>query len=199
MDSERLSGDNRAMSFHDLTRDQMIARMADPTADGLFIVAVRTTGIYCRPSCRPPRRPLPVNVDFHASPTDARAAGFRACKLCRPDEPYPPAETDRRALEAALARFRADPGSIDTVGDLARSAHLSASQLYATCRRVGLPTPAALIAGIRLESARAALVAEEGSVADVAFGAGFGSLSAFNAAFRREYGTTPTSFRRAAG
>jgi AraC family transcriptional regulator, regulatory protein of adaptative response / DNA-3-methyladenine glycosylase II len=55
----------------------------DATYDGRFITAVRTTGIYCRPSC-PARTPLRRNVTFYATAEEARAAGYRACKRCRP-------------------------------------------------------------------------------------------------------------------
>ena len=57
---------------------------ADPAWDGRFVAAVRTTGIYCRPSCRA-RKPLPRNVDYLADATAARAAGYRACLRCHPD------------------------------------------------------------------------------------------------------------------
>lgn len=59
----------------------------DRSADGAFYAAVRTTGVYCRPSCA--GRPLRRNVEFHATPEAARRAGFRPCKRCRPDEPLP--------------------------------------------------------------------------------------------------------------
>ena len=58
----------------------------DPAADGRFFYSVRTTGVYCRPSCAA-RQPNPKNVQFHATAAEARAAGFRPCKRCRPDEP----------------------------------------------------------------------------------------------------------------
>jgi AraC family transcriptional regulator of adaptative response/methylated-DNA-[protein]-cysteine methyltransferase len=57
----------------------------DPAARGAFVCAVRTTGVYCRPGC-PARLPRRENVGFHATGTDARRAGFRPCKRCRPDE-----------------------------------------------------------------------------------------------------------------
>lgn len=57
----------------------------DRSADGRYIVAVKTTGIYCLPSCRPPRLPKPENTVIYATPEEARAAGYRACKLCHPD------------------------------------------------------------------------------------------------------------------
>src|SRR6516164_7519467 len=61
-------------------------RQRDRAADGQFVFSVKTTGVYCRPSCaaRPARR---ENVAFHATPADAERAGFRACKRCRPTEP----------------------------------------------------------------------------------------------------------------
>lgn len=61
---------------------------ADPTYDGRFVAAVRTTGIFCRPSCRV-RKPLPKNVTFLDDPASARAAGFRACLRCHPDDAVP--------------------------------------------------------------------------------------------------------------
>src|SRR5262250_1705654 len=58
----------------------------DPKADGRFYYSVRTTGVYCRPSCAS-RRARPENVAFHATRADAEAAGFRPCRRCRPDQP----------------------------------------------------------------------------------------------------------------
>lgn len=60
---------------------RVVAR--DRSADGVFVYSVWTTGVYCRPSC-PSRLANPRNVRFHATPADAEAAGFRACKRCRP-------------------------------------------------------------------------------------------------------------------
>src|SRR5215213_7837096 len=73
-----------------LSREALLERRLadDPDDNGSFIVGVRTTGIYCLPSCRPPRRAKPENVTFYATPEEARAAGLRACKLCRPDDFY---------------------------------------------------------------------------------------------------------------
>src|SRR5215469_14563387 len=70
-------------------------RARDAAADGHFVVSVKTTGVYCRPSCVA-RRARPENVAFHATPADAEKAGFRPCKRCRPTEP------SRAEREAAL-------------------------------------------------------------------------------------------------
>ena len=64
----------------------------DPGAEGVFVVAVRTTGVFCRPTCSS-RQPLPQNVEFHATPWGALVAGFRPCRRCRPMEP--PGTPDR--------------------------------------------------------------------------------------------------------
>src|SRR5579859_7252531 len=76
-------------------------RLRDASADGSFVYSVKTTGVYCRPSCaaRPAR---PENVDFHPSPKDAERAGFRACKRCKPNEP--PLAARQAAQIAALCR-----------------------------------------------------------------------------------------------
>src|SRR5512140_2091443 len=77
-------------------------RTRDARADGTFVYAVKTTGVYCRPSCaaRPAR---PENIGFHATPADAERAGFRPCKRCEPDQRP---RRERQAAEvAALCRF----------------------------------------------------------------------------------------------
>src|SRR6476661_1041780 len=77
----------------------------DPRYDGRFVTAVRTTGIFCRPSCtcRKPRR---ENVLFYSSPAHAARAGYRPCKRCRPELRGGPGEADRVLAEAALAYMR---------------------------------------------------------------------------------------------
>jgi len=74
----------------ELSTETMVEHMlaSDATANGRFIVGVRTTKIYCLPSCRPPRKPKPENVTFYATIAEARAADLRACKLCKPDAFY---------------------------------------------------------------------------------------------------------------
>lgn len=73
----------RALSVENDPRwSAVVAR--DAGADGAFFLSVRTTGVYCRPSC-PSRRPNPENVRFHSTGADAERAGFRPCKRCKPD------------------------------------------------------------------------------------------------------------------
>ncbi len=81
----------------ELSTETMVARMlaSDATMNGRFIVGVRTTKIYCLPSCRPPRKPKPENVTFYTTIADARAAGLRACKRCKPDAFYAEHELEK--------------------------------------------------------------------------------------------------------
>src|SRR5258708_5761768 len=77
-------------------------RARDATADGTFVYSVRTTGVYCRPSCAA-RAARPENVAFHAAPADAERAGFRPCKRCKPDQA--PIAERQAAQVAALCRM----------------------------------------------------------------------------------------------
>ena len=96
----------RVMSF-----DPIIARAAfearDRNFDGQFVGAVQTTRIYCKPSC-PARHPKPENVTFYATPEEARAAGYRACLRCKPDE----VGRDRIAVADAVAAIEASEEAI---------------------------------------------------------------------------------------
>src|SRR5689334_23944755 len=88
----------------------------DHGADGSFFYSVRTTGVYCRPSCGA-RTPKPGNVAFHASADDAERAGFRPCKRCRPDRLSPAAE--QAAMIEALCRFIETSERLPTLDELA--------------------------------------------------------------------------------
>jgi methylphosphotriester-DNA--protein-cysteine methyltransferase len=81
---------SRAPSFPDDDARWEAVRRRDRTADGVFFYSVRTTGVYCQPSCAA-RLPLHHNVGFHETRADAERAGFRPCKRCRPDDPTPTA------------------------------------------------------------------------------------------------------------
>src|SRR5262245_10876481 len=98
-------------------------RARDSSADGTFFYSVKTTGVYCRPSCasRPARR---ENVAFHATAAAAERAGFRPCKRCRPDQP--PLAERQAAQVAALCRMIERSEHTPTLDELARRAGLSA-------------------------------------------------------------------------
>jgi methylphosphotriester-DNA--protein-cysteine methyltransferase len=162
----------------------------DARCDGRFVTAVRTTGIFCRPSCTC-RKPLRRNVRFFASPEEATRAGYRPCKRCRPELAGGVPEADRRLAARALALMRRAPGEVWPVASLARTMAMSPSSFARHFRRGSGTTPARALAELRLERARA-LLARGGRVLDVALEVGFGSGSAFARAWRRRFGAAPS-------
>ena len=169
----------------------------DPRFDGMFYTGVRTTGIYCRPSCSA-RTPHRRNVDFFPSAAAAQRAGFRACKLCRPDAtPGSPDWNARADLAGRAVRLIAD-GVIDREGvpGLARRLGYSERQLTRTLvSEMGAP-PLALARAQRAHTARILLESTELPASDVAFAAGFASIRQFNDTMREVYGRTPSQLRR---
>src|SRR5262252_5225930 len=91
-------------------------RARDPRADGSFVYSVKTTGVYCRPSCAS-RAARPENVAFHATPADAERAGFRACKRCRPNGPS--LAEERAAWVAEVCRSLEAADHVPTLDEIA--------------------------------------------------------------------------------
>jgi AraC family transcriptional regulator of adaptative response/methylated-DNA-[protein]-cysteine methyltransferase len=160
----------------------------DPRADGRFVYAVRSTGIYCRPSC-PSRRPRRDRVAFFRTPGDARADGFRACRRCHPDQ-------DVHGLpERARALIDQAGGESTTLAALARGLAVSPAHLQrAFTRAMGL-SPRAYAERLRGERLRRSLRAGE-QVGRATYGAGFNSSSRAYATASRTLGMTPGSYRR---
>jgi len=145
----------------------------DATQDGRFVFAVRSTGIYCRPSC-PARRPKRENLSFHATPVDAEQAGFRPCRRCSPHGQSPAEQLDQ--LVVAACQLLADTERL-TLEQLAARIGLSASHLARAFKaRTGL-TPKAWSAAQRRERLDAQL-AQAGSVLDAALAAGYSGTRA---------------------
>lgn len=164
----------------------------DATADGRFFYSVKTTGVYCRPSCGA-RRPRPEHVAFHATAADAEQAGFRPCRRCRPQQ-MPPAR--QRALQvAALCRLIEQSETVPTLAQLARHAGLSASHLQREFKAVTGLTPRAYAAAHRARRLRAEL-ARGGTVTDAIYDAGYNSSGRFYDNANQVLGMTPTRYRR---
>ncbi|MGB4073883.1 bifunctional DNA-binding transcriptional regulator/O6-methylguanine-DNA methyltransferase Ada [Pseudomonas sp.] len=146
----------------------------DAMQDGQFVFAVRSTGIYCRPSC-PARRPRRDNVSFHAAASDAAAAGFRPCKRCSPQGQSPAEQLD--ALVVAACRLLTDSEQRLTLAQLAARIGLSASHLARAFKaRTGL-TPNAWSAAQRRTRLDTQL-AKADSVLDAALAAGYSGTRA---------------------
>lgn len=160
-------------------------------ADGTFVYAVSSTGIYCRPSC-PSKRPHRANVVFFAGPRAAEAAGFRACKRCRPDAPEQ-ASIWRNRIEAAC---RAIEGADTTLSlaELARSAGMSPHHFHRRFKEMTGLTPKAYADAVRAARMRRDLPSAR-SVTQAAFDAGFNSSSRFYASARETLGMAPRKYR----
>ena len=163
----------------------------DPQADGRFFYSVRTTGVYCRPSC-PSRTARPENVVFHASAADAERAGFRACRRCKPDQAGSAAAN--AAKVADLCRYIESAAQPPTLGQLARRAGLSAFHLHRVFKSVTGLTPRAYAAAHRARRMQQELE-RGGSVTDAIYGAGYGSAGRFYEEADHVLGMTPTRFR----
>jgi AraC family transcriptional regulator, regulatory protein of adaptative response / DNA-3-methyladenine glycosylase II len=168
----------------------------DRRFDGMFYTAVRSTGIYCRPSC-PARTPLPGNVSFHRTAAAAQAAGYRACKRCLPDAaPGSPAWDLTADTVGRAMRLIAD-GVVEREGveGLARRLGYTARHLSRLLTAELGAGPLALARAQRAQNARLLLERTDWRLADVAFAAGFASVRQFNDTVREVYATTPTDLR----
>ena len=161
---------------------------SDASYDGLFFYAVKTTGIFCRPSCRS-KLPKREHVRYFASAEQARAAGFRPCKRCRSDLlEYQPmrdiAWEVKQKLDAA---------------DSWKEIGLTPRRLTDIFKQVYGMTPKEYTDARRLRAAEELLEGTEEKVIDIAYGTGFSSLSSFNRFFKKQTGKTPTEYRNSKG
>jgi len=168
---------------------QVLARA--PDSDGQFFVAVKTTGIYCRPVCSA-RTPRPENVRFFSDAASARAAGFRACLRCKPDS-TPPAAV-QAAIVADLCRLIDAAEAPPPLAALAARAGLSPAHLHRLFKRVTGLTPKAWADAGRATRLRDALARGE-RVSDAGYDAGFNSSSRLHAQARHALGMQPRQFR----
>src|ERR1700761_2216350 len=191
----------RWLSGNVMDDDQRYAAASSKDArfDGVFFIAVRTTRIYCRPSC-PAMTPRRENVVFYPTAAAAQQAGFRACKRCRPDaSPGSPEWNVRSDVAGRAMRLIAD-GVVDRAGvsGLASSVGYSARQVG---RLLTAEVGAGPLALARAQRARTARILVETTVlpmGDIAFAAGFTSIRQFNATMLEVYDTPPSVLRERA-
>ena len=166
-------------------------RARDAAADGHFFYAVRTTGVYCRPSCaaRPARR---ENVSFHLTGAAAEAAGFRPCKRCRPNAP--PLAAQRAATVAKACRLIETAETPPDLDALATAVGMSRFHFHRVFKEATGVTPKAYADAHRARRVRNALSRRD-SVTEAIYDAGFNSNGRFYAATDDMLGMTPTTFR----
>ena len=171
----------------------------DTRFDGQFYTAVRTTGIYCRPSC-PARTPKADNVTFYETSAAAHDAGYRACKRCLPEAvPGTPAWNVRSDIAGRAMRLIND-GVInrDGVEGLAARLGYSSRQLNRILSHELGAGPLSLARASRAQTARTLLVSTAMKVSDIAFAAGFSSVRQFNETMAEVYRMPPSAIRAAA-
>ena len=159
----------------------------DRSQDGCFVGAVRTTGIYCKPSCPVPN-PLRRNMEFFTDAADARAAGYRPCLRCRPDE----IGRDREAVAKAIVLLEADDPP--TLADLARSVGYAPHHFHRLFKRDTGLTPAQYARTRRAARATRSL-SETASVTEAIHDAGFNAASRFYETMEGRLGMTPSAWK----
>lgn len=161
----------------------------DPAADGQFFYSVRTTGVYCRPSCAS-RTARPENVTFHATAAAAEGAGFRPCKRCKPDQ----AAGQQAARVAGLCRLIEGAEQMPDLKTLAQHAGLSPWHLHRVFKAVTGLTPRAYAAAHRTQRVKAGL--HKGArVTEAIHDAGYSSGARFYEQSNAVLGMTPTRYR----
>lgn len=167
--------------------NSLIAR--DSNAAGAFYYSVKTTGVYCKPSCAA-RLPRPENVQFHATCAAAEAAGFRPCKRCRPNE----STTAHVATIERICRAIAETEEMPRLEELAKEAGMSMYHFHRTFKKQTGLTPRGFVLAQRKRRMRAALESQN-TITDAVYEAGYTSNGRFYADSNGMLGMTPSKFR----
>ena len=160
-------------------------------ADEQFLYSVKTTGVYCRPSC-PARPARPENVQFHATCADAERAGFRPCKRCQPNQPS--LKEQYAAKVAAACRVIEQSETPPKLGELASHAGLSSFHFHRLFKSLTGVTPRSYAAAHCATRIRAELGRSK-TVTEAIYGAGYNSAGRFYENSNKLLGMTPTRFR----
>jgi AraC family transcriptional regulator, regulatory protein of adaptative response / methylated-DNA-[protein]-cysteine methyltransferase len=163
----------------------------DAGADGTFFYSVKTTGVYCRPSCaaRPAR---PENIGFHPTAAAAERAGFRPCKRCKPDQA--PLAERQAAQVGELCRLIERSHEVPSLEELASHAGLSVFHTHRIFKAMTGVTPRAYAAAHRARRVQAEL-GKRDTVTEAIYGAGYGSNGRFYEESNELLGMTPTKYR----
>jgi AraC family transcriptional regulator of adaptative response/methylated-DNA-[protein]-cysteine methyltransferase len=168
----------------------------DRSADGTFYYSVKTTGVYCRPSCGA-RRPNRRNVAFHSTREAAEQAGFRACHRCRSDRDG--AGQPHAAAIARICRIIESSATVPSLTSLARHAGMSAYHFHRTFKAITGLTPRAYAAAQRSKRVRDELQKRSKTVTEAIYDAGFGSGGRFYESSNQLLGMTPSEYRAGGG
>lgn len=166
----------------------------DPAADGRFVYAVSSTGIFCRPTC-PAKRPRRDRVEFYSTPAEAARSGFRACRRCNPVSAMAPGAAAVAKARAVIDRHVESAGeSRLLLADIAAEVGYSASHLQRAFRKFAGVSPRQYEAIRRAEAFKEKL-RSEATVIRATFASGYGSSSRAYAAADRNFGMPPAKYR----
>ncbi|HEX3045078.1 MAG TPA: Ada metal-binding domain-containing protein [Bacillota bacterium] len=165
----------------------------DSSYDGIFFYGVRSTGIFCRPSCRS-KRPVRENVVFFINSMAALREGYRPCKRCRPDLPEPVYEPMKEVVKQAQLILETEYERPGILKELPGRVGVSAAYLQRSCKKLTGASPKSYLNKVRVQKVQELLVNEDLSMADICFTVGFQSLSSFYALFRAETGLSPGEY-----
>lgn len=185
-----LANQTQPITPHIAARYWRATRARDPRADGTFVLAVRSTHIYCRPSC-PARRPLRRNVTFYRTREEAERNGYRPCLRCRPNEISGPVALVQRAAD--LLGQSAGEGL--TLGQLAQTLGATQSTLRRAFFQVTGLRPHELAEALRLRRFKA-LMRSGKSITDALYETGYGSSSRVYERSNAQLGMTPATYRK---
>jgi len=160
--------------------------------DGIFYFGVRTTGIFCRPSCSS-RTPRPENVSYFASPNDASAAGFRACLRCKPSSEVN-VDNNAKIVARALDLLKSVDSEIATIDELSSTLNISASQLQRIFKAVLGLTPKEVMDMMRIENFKENVKASD--VTTSLYDSGFGSSRSLYEKAAQHMGMTPAVYKK---
>lgn len=164
----------------------------DTSADGQFYYSVKTTGVYCRPSCGA-RSARPENVDFYLTTEAAEAAGFRACKRCKPNQPSLLEENAAKVAKAC--RLIEESENVPSLAQLAKYAELSTFHFHRLFKSITGLTPKAYAIAHRTQTLRQKLDGKM-KVTDAIYEAGYGSNSRFYESSTKTLGMKPLEYLR---
>jgi len=162
----------------------------DARADGSFVFAVRSTHVYCRPSC-PARRPLRRNTVFFRTAQDAESQGFRPCRRCRPKQQ----DSATALVERAAALIASSNDEVFRLDSVARQVQTSPAKLRRAFHRAAGLSPKEFQQALRLEQFKK-MLREGGTVTDALYACGYGSSSRLYEKTNAHLGMTPVSYRK---
>lgn len=168
----------------------------DESCDGIFFYAVKSTGIFCRPSCKS-RLPKRENVEYFDTSDQALAAGYRPCKRCRPDLlEYKPVKDVAEKAKQLIDNFFAAKQELDQE---IKSLGVTRHRMIRIFKEQYGVTPSEYMNELRIEEAKSRLAETDESIIDIAYSVGFNSLSAFYRLFRKMSGVSPANYRKTRG